>query len=165
MAVLLDEYLNKLSQFKKHARNTCPDVRFIDDIIDPWFDEIAPARAYQYGVKGMTRFGARGVFAQQINCYSRWERFKEMDFHVDWTDTMRDMFGFGVIMNIVIGKAPTKVEWSEMVWGSMGSAEEIFEVMVARLWERDVLAGVDSMALALPYKMWVEFWKEWSRAR
>jgi len=163
MDLSLDSYLMRVNAYQQQSIATCQDKRFNDQILIEWFTRISPARAHQYGTQGMNRFGPRGVLAQIINCYMRWERFKEIEFAVDWTDTMRDLFGYVVIMGIVLDVHPAKeIDW-EWVWHPEDhTAEAIFEKMVEDIWEENpysVSRPFEAMsALALPYALWTEFW-------
>jgi len=169
MDISLDSYLMRLNIYKQQAVATCQDKRFNDKILIDWFTRIAPARAHEYGVKGMNRFGPRGVFAQIINCYMRWQRYKDIEFRIDWTDTMRDLWGYGVIMAIVVDRAPQEINWDE-VWNSERTSEMIFELLVDDVWEGEIISPrrarqVAESSLALPFVMWNEFWSDWSKAQ
>jgi len=153
-AVSLEEFREMRLNWATAIDDHCPSSPFLNRFAAQWFVKIAPKRAEMYGTKGLFRFGPKGVAAQILNCYSRFER------NPDWRseDTLLDLFGFGVLFAIVSEVSPADLDW-EWVF-TEGDSAKIFDQFVERAWEPDkgdvpLLLAAET-ALALAYSAWKE---------
>jgi hypothetical protein len=98
------EIRNWTGAFVQHVDESDP---FRVDIAVPWFMIVGPERNRQYGVRGLNEMGSRGVLAQVMNCYFRWETLENN--YTRW-DEMRDViidaFGYSVLMGMVMKSNP-----------------------------------------------------------
>jgi hypothetical protein len=106
---------------------------FAEVVAIPWFKKIAPERSAAYGIEGLLRFGQVGVFYQIANCYYRWKTYMEKNGSraVAIADTLRDMFGYSILMAAVESIKPTDVDFDWIV--DRHPPEELFETLLDNL--------------------------------
>lgn len=152
----LEEYLAQIDEWGSHIQDTCSDDRFLRAIVNPWLKDIAHQRAEQYGVEGLYRFGLRGIMAQLINCVERYKVLsKQFQYGFSTLDTIRDSFGYAVIMAVVSKDDVHDVIWNT-VWKSH-NVNKIYEALLHDLWYDDPHNRfIDSgrRSLCLSYGMW-----------
>jgi hypothetical protein len=127
--VELEEYVDRIMEFGTALNGR--DELYYDKIVWPWIADIFPARSMQYGTEGLFRFGSKGVFAQVINCYYRLKQTHDL------LDTLRDVFGFSVIMSVVTEVRPSQIDWGYVYYKTdpdIDTTEEIFERLVEHVW-------------------------------
>jgi len=104
-----DEYLDELGAFSRSITDTCPDSLFVTVIARHWLQDVAPARARDYGMEFWQRFGAVGVFYQLLNCWYRWRHTMTK------RDTIVDTFGYAVLFALSLEQHASDINWRS-VW-------------------------------------------------
>jgi len=154
----IPDYLIQLSSWEGSVQATCPDPRFVLEVSHPWHRDIAPPRAHHYGIDNFFRYGPRGVFAQIITKYARWRRQESIDDPLFLElDTLRDMYGYSVILGVVADTNPDKLNWSG-VWLDLTTPDTLFARMEDAIWwdkepDREPNQNV-RMALTMTFAAW-----------
>jgi len=150
----LSYYLNQLALWHADVDAFCDDVDFVQIIVDPWFKTIAPDRARAYGFRGFEELGPKGVFAQIANCYYRYDTLISNGHGLaNMGDTLRDAFGYAIIMGIVSHTPVGTIVWKE-VFRSDHDPDSLYDTMKMAVWLPKLPASGTMPSLKLAYGMW-----------
>jgi hypothetical protein len=153
----ISDYMIHLANWQYDVERTCPKPEFISSIVQPWHRDIAPPRAHHYGIENFFRYGPRGIFAQTITKYSRWKRGEEVnDPMVMLLDSIRDAYGYSIILGLTMGIDPRNVNWLG-TWLDLTPPPVLFLRLEESIWwgSRDLGdAHMFRAAMTLPFAMW-----------
>ena len=140
-------YLEELSVWKEALDYKNEDPFFKTSITDVWFRDIAPDRAKEYGVICFQRFGPKGVVAQLLNCGCRLQTGLS-----DPIDTMRDMFGYSIMLGVVLRQLPNTLNFRLLF--QENDVEGLMAIIENTGWHDDVYHRIPSQGIAVAYSTW-----------
>jgi hypothetical protein len=129
----LDDYLYEIRVRRVEYAKHYPDG-FWRVIAEPWFMDIGPAKAKEYGFEAFLFLGPRAHIVDICGCHFRWRKLTENAPAGDWTPSLlnavRDGFGYGVILSVMTGIMPG----FDMVAGNPFSPEALAEALANDYW-------------------------------
>lgn len=162
MQLTLEEYTQELLPAWEYAMLRDADAEFADRIAWPWFSEIAPVKAEKYGMEAWLRLGVRALVVETNGGYFRWKRMLQIMTPAedeDYLDTIRDVFGYSIMMGVLQHKVP---EGLGLKYQNLFSdpnprtASQYNEALIDEVWDN----GIESMAFWYAFRMSVKMQKE-----
>lgn len=113
MALTLERYTKQVLPAWEFAMlRDCP-APFADQIVWPWFNDIAPVKAEKYGMEAWLTLGVRALVVETNGGFFRWKRMMEIDIDREdenYLDTIRDVFGYSIMMGVLLYDLPASFD-------------------------------------------------------
>lgn len=157
----LDRYINGLlPAWEFICLKDCPSD-YADQVVWPWFNQIAPVKAKEYGIECWQRLGVRALVVDTNACFYRWKRLRALRIHPEsdvYLNALRDCFGYSVMIGVLQYGEPQgdaesilKYQWSQHV-----TADFYNDQLVDEVWWQ----GITSMAFVYAMRMSYAMFKE-----
>lgn len=141
MSMDLQQYLSKLVLLHLEYLDNLPSD-YYHCVVRPWFLEIAPRKAEEYGIGCWQRMGPLALLADVSACFYRWDRLRELGSSFEYPamrNALRDAFGYSVMLRVMIEDGGgLHREYNDAVWSSVRSRVEPRienEFMLCSYWE------------------------------
>lgn len=153
----LESYLDELQVWHVRLRTILRlhDAAWYTTIVQPWFEDIAPRKAEEYGIECWLRLGARALVVDTNACYYRWKRLSEIGRTLDdpaMLNALRDGFGYAVMLAVVAEEDATWMSLVKIV--KQSDPYVLNEQLIEEVWECGRLTGATERALGLAWAMY-----------
>lgn len=160
----LVQYANRLHFERELLETRLAASDFWSQVAMPWFVEIAPVKAPEYGVDCIERMGPLGVMAEVSGCFYRFKRQTELgrSFYRDpmMRNAIIDAFGYAVILRIVVDGGGEDWDRHWHIVTTHKDPEWFNEEMLTRYWDGNAkMRPVGGFAAALAMGSAINQWR------
>lgn len=143
----LDDYLYEIRvrrvEYKKHYPPS-----FWGAIAVPWFEDIGPRKAREYGFEAFLFLGPRAHIVDICGCHFRWRKLLADGHNLtspSMLNALRDGFGYSVILSVMTGILPV---WERLT--GCTDAEEDISTLRNLYWD-NINQPIDDVAVTLAH--------------
>lgn len=159
----LEQYTQELLPAWEYLMLRDAPTDFAAEIVWPWFNDIAPVKAEKYGMEAWLTLGVKALVVETNGGFYRWKRMVEVGVpheDEDYLDTIRDTFGYSIMMGVLQYGRPIDIQWSgaSMFYDRHPTtkAKDYNDQLIGEVWYQ----GIDSMAFWNAFRMSVKMFRE-----
>jgi hypothetical protein len=159
----LEQYITEYLPAWEYLMLRDAPTDFAAEVVWPWFNDIAPVKAEKYGMEAWLTLGVKALVVETNGGFFRWKRMVQIGVeHEDeeYLDTVRDTFGYSIMMGVLQYGVPKDIGWSgtSMFYDRhpAKTAQDFNDQLIGEVWYQ----GIESMAFWNAFRMSAKMWKE-----
>jgi len=146
----LDQYMMSLEAMNKISSRQLP-LDYYVEVAGPWFNYVAPEKAYEYGIECWLRLGVKALVVDTNACFYRWKQLRTLGStkgQPSMKNVLLDSFGYATMI-ACLSKAP-----DYHIGTHNEEPDRMNDLLILNVWEAGVTEYASSWSLSMAFNMW-----------